>query len=73
MDSQIQCLNSAEDLINELDRLKAYGITVPTAAYVHARQADIRLLSLLCPRDAALLVLRRAASHRLPLSGGTQG
>ncbi|MCM0045720.1 MAG: hypothetical protein NBV65_13975 [Burkholderiaceae bacterium] len=58
----MQLLNSTEDLIDELDKLKAYGITVPAAAYAHARQVDIRLLALLGRRDAALLVLRRAES-----------
>lgn len=69
MGGQRQLLSSAEELISELDRLKAYGITVPTAAYAHARQVDIRLLSLLDRRDAALLVLRRAESLGLPWPG----
>lgn len=56
-------LNSAQDLIDELDKLKAYGVTVPAAAYEHAHQVDMRLLSLLGRRDAALLVLRRAGSR----------
>lgn len=56
-------LNSAQDLIDELDKLKAYGVTVPAAAYEHIRQADLRLLSLLGRRDAALLILRRAESR----------
>lgn len=72
MGGQLQPLSSTEDLISELDRLKAYGITVPMAAYVHARHVDIRLLSLLGRRDAALLVLRRAESPRLSLPGMPQ-
>ncbi len=55
-------VNSTEDLINELDMLRAYGVSVSEAAYAQARQADIRLYSLLDRREAALLVLRRAAS-----------
>ncbi len=54
-------VNSTEDLINELDMLRAYGVSVSEAAYAQARQADIRLYSLLDRRDAALLVLRRAS------------
>ena len=54
-----------EDLIDELDVLRAYGVSVPDAAYVQARQADIRLYSLLDRREAALLVLRRAAASPL--------
>lgn len=50
-----------EDLIDELDQLRAYGVPVSEATYAHAKQADIRLLSLLDRREAALLVLRRAA------------
>ncbi len=50
-----------EDLIDELDQLRAYGVPVSEATYTHARQADIRLLSLLDRREAALLILRRAA------------
>lgn len=50
------------DLIDELDLLRAYGVSVSDAAYAHARKADIRLFSLLERRDAALLVLRRASS-----------
>ena len=50
-----------EDLIDELDQLRAYGVPVSEATYHHARQADIRLLSLLDRREAALLILRRAA------------
>lgn len=53
-----------DDLIDELDMLRAYGVSVSDAAYAHAKQADIRLFSLLERRDAALLVLRRAASGR---------
>lgn len=56
-------MNSAQDLIDELDKLKAYGVTVPAAAYEHAHQVDMRLLSLLGRRDAALLILRRAESR----------
>lgn len=52
------------DLIAELDRLRMYGVSVPDAAYRHAEQADLRLYSLLERRDAALLVLRRAAGAR---------
>ncbi len=59
---QIMRVNSTEDLIDELDLLRAYGVSVSDAAYLHARQADIRLFSLLDRREAALLVLRRAAS-----------
>lgn len=55
-------VNSTEDLIDELDALRAYGVSVSDAAYAQARQADIRLFSLLDRREAALLVLRRAAS-----------
>ncbi len=50
-----------EDLIDELDQLRAYGVPVSEATYDHARQVDIRLLSLLDRREAALLILRRAA------------
>ncbi len=57
-------VNCTEDLINELDMLRAYGMSVSDAAYLHAREADIRLFSLLNRRDAALLILRRAAAHR---------
>lgn len=53
-------VNSIDDLVEELDMLRCYGVSVPEAAYAHARQADLRLLSLLDRRDAALLVLRRA-------------
>lgn len=59
--SEVKC---TEDLIDELDMLRAYGVRVSDAAYLHARAADIRLFSLLDRRDAALLILRRAASHR---------
>lgn len=59
---QMMRVNSTEDLIDELDMLRAYGVSVSEAAYVQARQADIRLYSLLDRREAALLVLRRAAS-----------
>jgi hypothetical protein len=61
-------VNSTEDLIDELDALRAYGVSVSDAAYAQARQADIRLFSLLDRREAALLVLRRAASSA-PLNG----
>lgn len=53
-----------DDLIDELDVLRAYGVSVSDAAYAHAKQADIRLFSLLERRDAALLVLRRAGAGR---------
>ena len=56
------CVSSIEDLIDELDSLRSHGVTVSEAAYIAARAADIRLLSLLDRRDAALLVLRRASS-----------
>jgi hypothetical protein len=52
-----------EDLIDELDQLKAYGVPVSEASYRHARQADIRLLSLLDRREAALLILRRTSGQ----------
>lgn len=58
-------VRSTEDLIEELDMLRAYGVTVSEAAYAAARSADMRLLSLLERRDAALLVLRRASSVRV--------
>ena len=58
-------VTSTQDLIEELDRLKAYGVRVPESSYAHARQADIRLYSQLERREAALLVLRRAASPSL--------
>lgn len=66
-------VNSTEDLIDELDMLRAYGVSVSEAAYAQARQADIRLYSLLDRREAALLVLRRAASFptlKAPRSNG---
>jgi hypothetical protein len=56
-------VTSVDDLIEELDVLRAYGVSVSDAVYAHAKQADLRLYSLLDRRDAALLVLRRAASH----------
>lgn len=62
-------VNCIEDLIDELDILRAYGVSVSEAAYAQARQADIRLYSLLGRREAALLVLRRAS---LMSSAGTQ-
>ena len=55
-------IHSIDDLIDELDMLRAYGVSVSEAAYAQARQVDIRLYSLLDRREAALLVLRRAAS-----------
>ncbi len=55
-------VKSIEDLIDELDSLRAYGVSVSEAAYAQARQADIRLYSLLGRREAALLVLRRAST-----------
>lgn len=55
-------VTSIDDLIAELDLLRTYGVSVSEMAYAHARQADIRLFSLLERRDAALLILRRAAS-----------
>lgn len=58
-------VRSTEDLIEELDMLRACGVTVSEAAYAAARSADMRLLSLLERRDAALLVLRRASSLRV--------
>lgn len=60
--TQMMRVNSTEDLIDELDMLRAYGVSVSEAAYAQARQVDIRLYSLLDRREAALLVLRRAAS-----------
>ncbi len=54
-------LSSIEELIDELDTLRHYGVSVPEAVYVQARQADVRLLSLLDRREAALLILRRTA------------
>jgi hypothetical protein len=58
-------VTSTEDLIDELNKLKAFGVNVSDAAYDMARQADIRLYSLLERRDAALLVMRRATSTQL--------
>ena len=55
-------VSSIEDLIDELDSLRSYGVTVSEAAYVAARAVDIRLFSSLDRRDAAMLVLRRASS-----------
>ena len=45
-----------EDLIDELDQLRAYGVPVSEATYDHARQVDIRLLSLLDRRQAQNLL-----------------
>lgn len=56
-------VTSIDDLIDELNLLRAYGVTVSDAAYAHAKQADIRLYALLDRRDAALLILRRASAH----------
>ena len=56
-------IHSIDDLIDELDMLRAYGVSVSDAVYAHAKQVDLRLYSLLDRRDAALLVLRRAASQ----------
>ncbi len=56
--TRVTCI---EDLIDELDQLRAYGVHVSEATYSHARQADIRLFSLLDRREAALLILRRAS------------
>ncbi|CAM8659352.1 hypothetical protein MCEMAEM21_00376 [Oxalobacteraceae bacterium] len=58
--------HTADDLIMELDSLRAYGVSVSDAAYTHVKVADLRLLSLLDRRDAALLILRRASSQPLP-------
>ena len=55
-------VTSIDDLIEELDVLRAYGVSVSDAVYAQAKQADLRLYSLLDRRDAALLVLRNAAS-----------
>ncbi len=63
-------VNSIDDLIYELDMLRAYGVSVSAAAYAHAKQADIRLYSLLERRDAALLILRRASSVAAPVPRG---
>lgn len=54
-------VTSIDDLIDELDTLCAYGVSVSNAAYAQARQADIRIYALLEKRDAALLLLRRSA------------
>jgi hypothetical protein len=54
-------VTSIDDLIDELDTLRAYGVSVSDAAYAQARQADIRIYALLEKRDAALLLLRRSA------------
>lgn len=59
-------VKSTEDLIDELDMLRAYGVSVSDAAYAQARQVDIRLFSLLDRREAALLVLRRASAMPAP-------
>ncbi len=59
---------SIDELTGELDRLRAYGVKVPDSAYAYARQADLRLFCALEPREAALLVLRRAESR--PSAGG---
>ena len=59
-------MHSVDDLIKELDMLKAFGVTVSDAAYAHAKGIDLRLLSLLNRRDAALLVLRRASTLPKP-------
>lgn len=63
-------VHSTDDLIRELDSLKAFGVTVSDAAYAHAKDIDLRLLSLLDSRDAALLILRRASSQLLPKMNG---
>ncbi len=55
-------VHSVDDLIDELDMLRAYGVSVSDAAYAHARQVDLRLYALLDRREAALLVMRRASS-----------
>ena len=55
-------VTSIDDLIDELDILRAYGVSVSDAVYAQARQADMRLYALLEKRDAALLLLRRSAS-----------
>ncbi len=65
-------VNSTDDLIDELDVLRAYGVSVSDAAYAQARQADIRLFSLLDRREAALLLLRRASSMPTVRAGGAQ-
>lgn len=63
-------VTSVDDLIAELDVLRAYGVSVSDSVYAHAKQADIRIYSLLERRDAALLVLRRAASSARDGSSG---
>ncbi len=55
-------VTSIDDLIEELDVLRAYGVSVSDAVYAQAKQADLRLYSLLDRRDAALMVLRNASS-----------
>ena len=55
-------VTSIDDLIEELDVLRAYGVSVSDTVYAQAKQADLRLYSLLDRRDAALMVLRNAAS-----------
>ena len=65
-------VKSTDDLIDELDVLRAYGVSVSDAAYAQARQADIRLFSLLDRREAALLVLRRASSMPALRAAGAQ-
>ncbi len=62
-------LTSVDDLIDELDLLRAYGVSVSDAAYAHAKRVDIRLYALLERRDAALLVLRRVAISGARMSG----
>ena len=62
-------IRSIDDLIDELDMLRAYGVSVSDAVYAHAKQVDLRLYSLLDRRDAALLLLRRASSPARPASG----
>lgn len=59
-------VRSVDDLIDELDVLRTYGVSVSDAAYAQARQADLRLYALLERREAALLILRRAASRPYP-------
>ena len=61
-EASVARVNCIDDLIDELDLLRTYGVSVSDRVYDHARQVDIRLFSLLDRRDAALLVLRRAAS-----------
>ncbi len=62
-------LTSVDDLIDELDLLRAYGVSVSDAAYAQAKRIDIRLYALLDRRDAALLVLRRASTLGARMSG----